>query len=81
MESHEGLITDWAEKLKEAADTPVSQLVVTKAHELMNDAKQALKTVDVDFRDARRRIQAVKPKKNKTAPHKDEDSASSMSED
>ena len=64
-----------------ATETPISSLNVEKSLELITEAKDALKTVDVDLKDAKRRIQASRPKKRKASAPEDADVSSSVSED
>ena len=68
VESHYADVCLWVEKA-------ASQIDAEALMNFINSTKEALKEVDVDLKDAKRRLSASKPKKAKPAI-RDEDSAS-----
>ena len=81
LAAHEPLIEEWMGSIHAATETPISSLNVEKSLELITEAKDALKTVDVVLKDAKRRTQASRPKKRKASAPEDADVSSSVSED
>ena len=77
-------LSDWIptvdkglEDCSEHVGTPVSQIALKEYMEALTDLKDRAKGVEVDVRDAKRRISSVKPKKAKQpkAGAESEDSA------
>lgn len=65
LEDHQSLIQKHLEDIEEKVGIPVSEIDAAAATDYINRLKGELKTVDIDLRDAKRRISAAKPKKPK----------------
>ena len=77
LQGHESLLRHYCSLALEKSEEPVSSIDVEASAEFINDTKQALKTVDIDVRDAKRRISSMKPKKSKRDAQQTCDSESS----
>ena len=65
LEEHESLIERHLVDLDDKTQIPVSSIDANAVTDYINKVKSELKTVDVDIRDAKRRISVCKPKKSK----------------
>lgn len=68
LEEREGTVSQALERVAHAVATPMSALDVNSTMSFMVEIKNALKNVDMDIKEARRRVNAAKPKKGKAVP-------------
>ena len=78
MESHGGNLNRCYEKIQAYVAKPMSEMTAEGINEFIATCKEELCDVESDVKDAKRRLQALKPKKKKV-PQVDEDDVSSES--
>ena len=80
LQSHQELVAERLPDIQEQAQIPASQLVVEAVMAFVEDQKKALKEVDMDIKDARRRISASKgPSGKKKGKHAAQEASASES--